>query len=116
EGLGSRLVFVFYNPDKNARRQARRTFEGLELADANAIRAECDMISNVAAELDLGTTQVMSNGQQWSIQTLAVEPQFESVRNMRAERGRFIDAEDLAEWRPICVIGAEAAREAFGAR
>jgi putative ABC transport system permease protein len=116
EGLGSRLVFVFYNPDQNARRKARRTFDGLELTDANAIRTECDMISNVAAELDLGTTQVMSNGQQWSIQTLAVEPEFQSVRNMRAERGRFIDSEDLAEWRPVCVIGVEAARKAFGTR
>ncbi len=39
EGLGSRLVFVFYNPDENARRQARRTFEGLDLLDARALRA-----------------------------------------------------------------------------
>src|SRR5262249_36402549 len=87
EGLGSRLVFIFYNPDNNARKKARRTFDGLDLMDAYAIRTECDMISNVAAELDLGSAQVMSGGQQWSIQTLAVEPEFQSVRNMRAERG-----------------------------
>ena len=56
EGLGSRLVFVFYNPDENARRQARRTFEGLDLLDARTLRARCDLLSSVAAELDIRTT------------------------------------------------------------
>src|SRR5439155_21766573 len=51
EGLGSRLVFIFYNPDQNERRKARRTFEGLRLDDAQALRERCDLLSSVAAEL-----------------------------------------------------------------
>src|SRR5205823_4828546 len=58
EGLGSRLVFIFYNPDENARKQARRTFDGLKLEDAEAIRARCDLVSNIAAELDMGQARV----------------------------------------------------------
>ena len=67
EGLGSRLVFIFYNPDENARRKARRTFEGLKLDDARALRAECDLLDNVAAELELGQQRVVSGSRQWSI-------------------------------------------------
>jgi putative ABC transport system permease protein len=114
EGLGSRLVFIFYNPDPNERRKARRTFEGLELDDAQALRAQCDLLSNVAAELELGQQQVRAGSRQWPIQTVAVEPQYSGVRSVRAERGRFIDAEDLASWCPICVIGLETAQKLFG--
>jgi putative ABC transport system permease protein len=115
EGLGSRLVFIFYNPDQNARRQAKRTFDGLTLDDVQALRSHCDLLANVAAELDLGQANVAAGGRQWTIPTLAVEPQYSAVRGVRAARGRFIDAEDLAEWRPVCVIGVETAQKIFGA-
>jgi putative ABC transport system permease protein len=114
EGLGSRLLFVFYNPDPNERRQARRTFDGLKLDDAEALRAHCDLLSSVAAELEIGEQQVTAGSKQWRIQTVAVEPQYSGVRSVRAERGRFIDAEDLTDWRPVCVIGVETARKLFG--
>jgi putative ABC transport system permease protein len=114
EGLGSRLLFVFYNPDPNERRQARRTFDGLRLDDAEALRAHCDLLSSVAAELELGEQPVTAGSKQWRIQTVAVEPQYSGVRSVRSERGRFIDAEDLASWRPVCVIGVETAQKLFG--
>ena len=115
EGLGSRLVFIFYNPDQNARRQAKRTFDRLTLDDVQALRSHCDLLANVAAELDLGQANVAAGGRQWTIPTLAVEPQYSAVRGVRAARGRFIDTEDLAEWRPVCVIGVETAQKIFGA-
>jgi putative ABC transport system permease protein len=114
EGLGSRLVFIFYDPDQNARRQARRTFNGLQLGDVEALRQNCDLLSNVAAELDMGQTQVTAGGRQWKISTVAVEPQYSAVRAVTAARGRFIAAEDLEEWRPVCAIGAETAQKVFG--
>src|SRR5215208_4168569 len=89
EGLGSRLLFVFYNPDPNERRQARRTFDGLRLDDAEALRAHCDLLSSVAAELELGEQPVTAGSKQWRIQTVAVEPQYSGVRSVRSERGRF---------------------------
>jgi putative ABC transport system permease protein len=114
EGLGSRLVFIFYNPDQNARKQARRTFDGLKLEDALALRAHCDLVSNIAAELDMGQARVVAGGRQWTIPTVAIEPQYGEVRGVRAARGRFIETEDLEEWRPVCVIGVETAQKIFG--
>jgi putative ABC transport system permease protein len=115
EGLGSRLVFIFYNPDQNERKNARRTFDGLRIDDARALRERCDLLSSVAAELDMGQTTVVAEGKQWKLQTVAIEPQYGPVRSVRAERGRFIDADDLDSWRPVCVLGGEAARKLFGA-
>jgi putative ABC transport system permease protein len=114
EGLGSRLVFIFYNPDRNARRQARRTFDGLQLEDAEAIRRHCDRLSNVAAELDMGQANVAAGGREWTIATVAVEPQYAAVRGVKADRGRFVESADLEEWRPVCVIGRETAQKVFG--
>jgi putative ABC transport system permease protein len=115
EGLGSRLIFIFYNPDRNVRRQARRTFEGLKMEDALALRSQCDLLSSVAAELEMGEQRVVAGGREWNIRTVAVEPGFSQVRGVRAERGRFLDGDDLTEWRPVCVLGRETAQKLFGA-
>src|SRR5437763_12071613 len=115
EGLGSRLVFIFYNPDQNERRKARRTFDSLRIEDAQALRARCDLLSSVAAELEVGQATVVAEGRQWSLRAVAIEPQYGPVRGVRAERGRFVHADDQESWRPVCVLGVEAARKLFGA-
>src|SRR2546428_12818456 len=46
EGLGSRLLFVFYNPDPNAKRQARRTFDGARLADEQGLPGGWHLLPN----------------------------------------------------------------------
>jgi putative ABC transport system permease protein len=115
EGLGSRLVFIFYNPDQNERKNARRTFDGLRIDDARALRERCDLLSSVAAEREIGQATVVAEGKQWRLPAIAIEPEYGPVRSVRAERGRFIDADDLDEWRPVCVLGVEAARKLFGA-
>jgi putative ABC transport system permease protein len=113
EGLGSSLIFIFYDPDENARRQARRTFEGLTMEDAAAIRSRCDLLSSVAAELPLGDARVVAGGRQWTIPAVSVEPSYSAVRSVIAERGRFINDQDIEEWRPVCVIGVETAQKIF---
>jgi putative ABC transport system permease protein len=114
EGLGSRLIFVYYSPDENALRQARRTFDGLTLDDAEALRAHSDLLSNVTAELALQDARVVVGGRQWTLLALGVQPAFTAARGVNAERGRFINLQDLERWRPVCVLGAEAARKLFG--
>jgi putative ABC transport system permease protein len=73
------------------------------------------MLSSVAAELEIGQATVVAGGRQWSLKGVGVEPQYGPVRGVRAERGRFVDADDLASWRPVCILGVEAARKLFGA-
>src|SRR5260370_16135806 len=88
EGLGSRLVFIFYNPDQNERRKARRTWDGLQLDDAYALRSRCDLLSSVAAELQMGQTTVVAGGRQWSTLAAALEAPYRAARGGRAAPAR----------------------------
>jgi putative ABC transport system permease protein len=113
EGLGSRLIFIFYSPQEKGP-QARRTFAGLRMEDVSAIRTGCDLIGQVSAENDLGQVKASYGGEERTTRLVGVEPEYQQVRVARAARGRFIEERDLEEWRAICVLGEEIAGKLFG--
>src|SRR5207248_5280785 len=79
EGLGSRLIYIFYQPDEH-QPAARRTFEGLQLADARAIREQCDLVAQVSAEYDLGEVKAAHGGEEYTTHISGVDPEFQQVR------------------------------------
>jgi putative ABC transport system permease protein len=113
EGLGSRLIFIFYSPQED-RPKARRTFEGLRLGDVSAVREQCDLVAQVSAENDLGQVKASHAGEERTTRLVGVEPQYQQVRVVRAARGRFVEGRDLEEWRAVCVLGDEIATKLFG--
>jgi putative ABC transport system permease protein len=113
EGLGSRLIFIFYSPQED-QPKARRTFEGLRMADVSAVREQCDLVGQVSAENDLGQVKASYGGEERTTRLVGVEPQYQQVRVVRAGRGRFIEGRDLEEWRAVCVLGEEIATKLFG--
>jgi ABC-type antimicrobial peptide transport system permease subunit len=117
EGLGSRLIFTFYQPDERRAREtfrARRRVDALRTADARAIREQCDLLASVSAERDLGEARAAHGAEEHTTRAVGVEPQYQQVRSVRVARGRFVEAADLEEWRTVCVLGTEIARKLFG--
>src|SRR6476620_3280871 len=49
--LGTDLIFVTYNPDAQERKKLTRQFEGLKMADVEAIRQNCDLIVGISPEM-----------------------------------------------------------------
>jgi putative ABC transport system permease protein len=115
EGLGSRLILVLYQP-RASQPEARRRFEGLELADVRAIRTQCDRVLSVSAENNLGDVQAVYGGEQHTTRAVGVEPQYQELRGTWPARGRFIEAGDMEARSPVCVLGAEIAAKLFDAR
>jgi putative ABC transport system permease protein len=113
EGLGSQLIFIFYQPDET-QLQARRTFKGLRLDDAEAIRQECSLITSVGAELDLGALKAAVGGEERTTQVVGVEPEYQDMHRVHVARGRFVEARDLETWNSVCVLGSEIAEKLFG--
>jgi putative ABC transport system permease protein len=116
EGLGSRLIFTFYQPDERRAKEtfrARRTVEGLRTADVRAIREQCDLLANVSAERDMGQVRASYGAEEHTTRVVGVEPQYQQVRSVRVARGRFVEAADLEQWSSVCVVGEEIARKLF---
>ena len=65
EGLGSRLIIVGYQP-RLVRGEARRTFEGLQISDVRALREQCDLLSQISAENEMGQVRALYAGEEAS--------------------------------------------------
>jgi putative ABC transport system permease protein len=94
--------------------EARRRSTGLRQADLEAIRTKCPLLERVVGEVQLNPVKAAWDGEERTTQLLGVEPGYELVRGMHLARGRFVNASDLAQWRPVCVLGAEIAVNLFG--
>src|ERR1700710_199143 len=54
--LGTDLIFVFYQPSAQDRKKTSHAIEGLKMADVEAIRQSCDLITAISPELPLGNS------------------------------------------------------------
>jgi putative ABC transport system permease protein len=114
ESLGSRLIIVGFQPREN-RPGARQTFDALRIDDVRAIRGECDLLSNVSAENEMGGLIAAHNEVEHNTRTIGVEPQYLELRGLKVAAGRFIEDRDLDAWSAVSVLGRETAARLFGA-
>src|SRR5574340_190072 len=63
EGMGSRLVIVFFSGDWRKRGEGRSHLEFLDTEDAAAIRRGSDLVGEVSPELPLEQTEFEAGGE-----------------------------------------------------
>jgi putative ABC transport system permease protein len=113
--LGTDLIFVAYNPDAQERKKLTRQFEGLKMADVEAIRQNCDLITAISPEMPLGNNaRAKYAGIDTDVAPNGVLPDYEQMRNVEVARGRFISQRDVENWAPVCAIGDKVREELFG--
>ena len=114
--LGTDLIFVMYNPDANDRKKTSRRFEGLKMADVEAIRQSCDLITGLSPEMPLGdNARAKYTGIDTDVSPTGVVPDYQRLRNVDVAHGRFISQQDVETWAPVCVIGDKVRDELFAA-
>ena len=112
--MGSSLIIIFYEPDWRDNHKTTRRIDSMTMADIDAMRAECDLIQDLSAEMPLGgDTKVRYNDHEMSVKGDAVMPAYERLRNVAVGHGRFITDEDMNTWAKVCVIGPKVADELF---
>jgi putative ABC transport system permease protein len=112
EQLGSRLIIVFFSPEREEREQI--TVSGLKLEDAEAIREECSLIKAVSPETPALSVDVHYGGTKVRASVVGAQRECLQVRNLAMDRGRFITRDDEENWRKVCVLGSELPRQLFG--
>lgn len=113
-GMGQGIVLVF---------PSRTTVPWQGFVRGKAVRVTPEMVEAIPEKVpgielmspEFVGSALMRNGRNEFRDTVrGVNPQFELMRNTIAEKGRFIDPEDMAERKRVCFIGDVLATDLFG--
>lgn len=86
----------------------------LELADADAIRAQISMPARVAVESETGASVVGDNGLTASgVRVTGASPEIFAIRDYEVAEGRLFSPQEAERGSPVIVIGAETANLVF---
>jgi len=114
ERLGSKLIIIVYQPEKEEMRRSTRRLEGLTMDDVRAIQERCDLIQSISAELPTGGDETARHGdRETQVRPSGVQADYVRLRNVTVARGRFITEEDSAHWNKVCVIGDKVRQQLF---
>jgi len=112
ESLGSDLIFVVYAPEERETGERRGVFKGLTMDDAEAIKADCELVGNVAPQIEFqAKVKHLQKERQYRI--TGVTETFNQVINLTVARGRGLTREDVRGWRRVCVIGVKVVEDLF---
>lgn len=112
--IGSNTLFVVFDPSTRRRGETFGTTEGLRVEDVDNIRRECSLVKLVTPETEMGgLTATRQELQIKNVVIAGVEPAYFVIRGLDADRGRFFDDTDVAEWSANAVIGSEVASKLF---
>ena len=112
ERMGTNLLYVWH---KRLTVEEQRKFAGrstgLRYGDMVAIRQRDPSLKVVPIiKLDQG---LKAGSRDFSGRVTATSPEYQEVRNFRVSGGRFLNHNDLAEWRRVVVLGHEVADTLF---
>ncbi len=111
--IGDSIVMVWGGRTERqagGQRAGRRIL--LEARDVEVIRAQCPLVSVVAAEIktEVSAASAFNAG---TFLTLGVTPEYLALRNLPVARGRQIHEADVAERRRVCVLGDSVRKHLF---
>ena len=113
-GVGSNLVIVFPGTARTGgSRQAAGSAATLTLADADVLRNEGILISEVVPEV-YGGSQLVYGNSNWNTTTLGATPGILSVREWNIAEGQPFSEADVRSASKVCLLGNTVARNLFG--
>src|SRR5258708_9386990 len=106
ERLGSKLIIIAYQPNKDDSKEMKRRLEGMTMDDVRRIQTECDLVESVSAELPMGGQTAHYLDREMDATTITgIQPDYRRLRNVTLKSGRFITEGSIADWNKVCVIG-----------
>ncbi|MFN3649074.1 MAG: ABC transporter permease [Armatimonadota bacterium] len=114
ERLGSDLIIIVYDPDREEQRGEFRRLDSMTMDDVRAIEAECALLKNISAEMPLGDNALARyRDREMEVSPAGVQPDYLHIRNFTLARGRSLTQQDLDSWNKVCVLGDEIRKELF---
>ena len=93
QGIGSNMIFAYFEAGSNAERQPPADF--IKLADVDAVRAQ--LASRIVAATSVMQTadRMLINGKEQDVTVNGSDQYYKAVRNLVIGAGRFMDASDV---------------------
>ena len=113
-GVGSNLLLIFPGAARTGgSRQAAGSAATLTVADADFLRAECFLVTEVVPEV-YGASQLIYGNSNWSTTTLGATPGVLDVREWDVESGQPFSDIDVRNASTVCLLGQTVAQNLFG--
>lgn len=111
EEMGSRLIIIFFSPEEREKGEGQSHIEFLTVKDAEAIRRECPLVTEVSPELPQDNTVFEVEGEDVKGRLVGCQPEFERLHNVKLQEGRFFNRQQYDDWGKVCVVGSTIAKE-----
>jgi putative ABC transport system permease protein len=112
ESLGTNVLFVVPG-NRDAQRTTMNLPKTLVLEDAQAIATQVPTVAKVAPQLHSRDLVTYRNKNTYSL-IVGTTPEYTSVRNFDAEKGRFLNNLDLKRNNQVVTLGSDLAYRLFG--
>ena len=112
EGVGSNLVYAFYEPGGHAIGEQQSDF--ITLDDAEAVRRQLGERALGVAGVVKSYDRMISDGQERQVAVLGSNTDYRIVRHLAILAGRFYDEEELVTRQKVCLITADLAQRLYG--
>jgi len=86
---------------------------GLSVEDADMIRRLCPAADSVVP-MKWPKLDVRRRDKKLTARVVATTPDYPAMQNFYVREGRFLEPDDLAEWRQVCVLGRKVKEDLFG--
>jgi putative ABC transport system permease protein len=113
EGVGSNLIYAYYEYGANAAVEQQSDF--LSLDDAEAVRRQLGDRALGVAPVVKSSDRVIVDGQERQVAVLGSNTDYRVVRRMAILAGRFYDDEELLTRQKVCLLTADLAQRLYGA-
>jgi putative ABC transport system permease protein len=88
----------------------------LTMGDAEAMRTQAPHVRNVTSMIDRSDLKQVSEFSSAGGDTMGVEVNYPSIRNLPIAQGRFLNQDDIAQRRQVVVLGPKTAQQLFPGR
>ncbi len=98
-------AFCLASPEERKKGEGASHIEFLSNDDADAIRRECSLVTEVSPELPMNDTTLEVGGEEFKANLIGCQPEYARLHSVKLEEGRFFSQADYDSWNKVCVIG-----------
>jgi putative ABC transport system permease protein len=114
EGVGSNMIFAFYEAGNQSATQADADF--VKRADVDAVRER--LADRIVAATGISTNfdRILIGGKERDIRVIGSDPDYKAVRNLVVTSGRFLDPGDIELRQKVALLTDKLAGRLYGTR
>ncbi|MBI3667528.1 MAG: ABC transporter permease [Acidobacteria bacterium] len=112
EGVGSNLIYAYYEPGGNAGGEQQSDYINLE--DVEAVRRRLGEQATAIAGVVKNYDRMVMDGREKEVAVLGSNLDYRIVRRLVIQAGRYFDAQEMVSRQKVCLLTVGLARRLYG--